>query len=127
MKDKKFYKVTPFLPVRNIQETLVYYKHELGFYDEWTWGKDGGIRRDEMRLLFGENPGYLSSINKESYGFELVWFVDNVDDIYKEYQDKKLNIVSELKDEPWGIREFTIKDINGYFIRISETIASKKQ
>ena len=62
MKTKKFIRSNPHLPVKNLQQTLDFYRDTLGFYDEWTWAnkddkfKDGGIRRDDMRLLFGEDP-----------------------------------------------------------------------
>lgn len=125
MKQKKFYKVTPFIPVRNLRQTLDYYKNKLGFDNEWIMNKDGGIQRDEMRLLFGENPDHLLSINSDKHKFELVWFVDCVDDIYNEYIEKEIEALTKPTDEPWGIREFTIKDINGYLIRISETIQTK--
>jgi uncharacterized glyoxalase superfamily protein PhnB len=123
MREKKFHKILPFLPVRNLRETLDFYKNSFGFYDDWMLGdKDGGIKRDELRLLFGENPGHLNHINNDEHRLEIVWFVENVDEIYAEYKLRNLNIVSDLKDEPWGIREFTVEDINGYFIRISETV-----
>ncbi|MCW5909681.1 MAG: VOC family protein [Cyclobacteriaceae bacterium] len=125
MKQKTFYKVTPFIPVESLQQTLNYYKDKLGFDKEWVMGKDGGIQRDEMRLLFGENPDHLLLINNDKYRLELVWFVDCVDEIYNEYKEKEIDVLTESTDEPWGIREFTIKDINGYLIRISETIQAK--
>jgi len=49
-----------------------------------------------------------------------------VDDIYNEYLAREIEVLTKPTDEPWGIREFTIKDINGYLIRISETIQTKK-
>ena len=61
MKPKKFIRTNPHLPVRNLLQTLDYYRDHLGFYEEWTWtngeGKvvDGGIKRDDMRLLFAED------------------------------------------------------------------------
>src|SRR5690606_8462544 len=64
---KKFIKSTIHLPVRNLRETLDYYRDVLGFHDEWTSpnadGKltDGGIRRDDLRLLFGEDPDFVGS------------------------------------------------------------------
>lgn len=125
MKQKTFYKVTPFIPVRSLQQTLDYYRDKLGFYKEWVMGKDGGIQRDEMRLLFSENPDHLLLINSDKHRFELVWFVDCVDEINSEYKEKEIDVLTEPTDEPWGIREFTIKDINGYLIRISETIQTK--
>lgn len=126
MKQIKFYKVTPFIPVRNLKQTLDYYKNKLGFDKEWIMNKDGGIQRDEMRLLFGENPDHLQLINGDKHKFELVWFVDGVDDIYNEYLAREIEVLTKPTDEPWGIREFTIKDINGYLVRISETIQTRK-
>ena len=73
MKAKKFIRSNPHLPVKNLRQTLDYYQETLGFYDEWTWPDkngnpiDGGIRRDEMRLLFGEEPDIADSNAKIRY------------------------------------------------------------
>lgn len=124
MKPKKFHRVNPFIPVKNIQETLDFYRDTLGFYDEWKWGDtDGGIRRDDMRVIFCGDPEYVAAINNDIYSFILIWFVDNVDDIYNEYKEKGINIMQDIENKPWGIREFTIRDINGYSIRVSEGIS----
>jgi len=119
---KFFYKTVPFLPVNDLEETIRYYTKELGFKDEWFWGNpptDAGCHRDELSLLFNQNESLAEKIK----GFELVMFVDNVDDIYEEFKAKPgIEITSSLKDEPWGIREFTVRDINGYLLRISCSI-----
>lgn len=119
---KFFYKTIPFLPVRNIEETITYYKTQLGFKDEWFWGDpptDAGCHRDELSMLFNQNP----SLTEKIQGFELVMFVDDVDGIYEDFScNDNIEITSQIKDEPWGIREFTVKDINGYLLRISCSI-----
>jgi len=121
MKPKKFHHVNPFLPVINLKDTLNFYRDKLGFYDEWIWEEiDGGIRRDEMRLMFQQAPGYTQLINSENCRFVLMWFVDNADEIYSEYKENKIEIVNEIADRPWGTREFSIRDINGYEIRVAE-------
>jgi hypothetical protein len=56
---------------------------------------------------------------------EIIWIVEQVDDIYAEYTQKDLTLLSELENKPWGMREFTIKDINGYSIRIAEPIENE--
>jgi uncharacterized glyoxalase superfamily protein PhnB len=127
MKAKKFYKCSPFLPVKNLRETLDFYRGTFGFYEEWTWGAlDGGIRRDELRLIFCEDPGYVKEINNDTYHFTLIWFVDNVDDVYKEFKEKNIPILRDIRNEPYGIREFAVADNNGYVIRVSEGIAAEK-
>jgi uncharacterized glyoxalase superfamily protein PhnB len=123
MKSKKFYHCVPFMPVRNLQETIDYYRDKLGFYNEWFWkNMDAGIARDNMRLLFNYAPDHVDMINTQDKHFEVMWFVDNVNEIYQEYKEKDVTIASELEDKPWGVREFTVLDINGYYLRIAEGI-----
>ena len=115
---------TPFLPVADLRETLQFYKDRLGFYDEWIWedGFDAGIRRDNLRLLFNADPDYVSRFDVLGKGFEIVWFVKDLDEIYNEYALKDIEIISPPGDKAWNRREFTIRDINGYAIRISEAL-----
>ena len=123
MKQKKFNRLNAFIPVNDIRETLDYYRDQLGFCEEWTMGTDGGIRRDDMRLIFCQDPDYVPVINNDTYRFVLIWFVDNVDDIYREFkEERKIPIIKDIENKPWGIREFSIYDNNGYHIRISEPV-----
>jgi hypothetical protein len=121
MKPKKFNRLTAFIPVNDLRQTLDYYRDKFGFIDEWTMGTDGGLRRDDLRVLFCQNPDYVPQINNEAYHFVLIWFVDNVDEIYREFkEERKLEIVSDIETKPWRMREFSITDNNGYLIRVSE-------
>lgn len=116
---KKFSHTVPSLPVNNLRETIAYYRYVLGFSKEWFWGNpptDAGISRDNMKLLFGKNPDMV----KHMQGFEVMMFVEGIDAIYREHCFKGVTIVSEIEDKPWGVREYTIRDINGYHLRIAE-------
>ena len=129
MKAKKFIRSNPHLPVKNLRQTLDYYRDTLGFYDEWTWANqdgqitDGGIRRDEMRLLFAEDPEFTAIINgyKKSH-LPLMWFVENIDEIFAEYEARDIEFADALRTHPYGLREFSFIDINGYYIRVAEGV-----
>jgi uncharacterized glyoxalase superfamily protein PhnB len=41
--------------------------------------------------------------------------VEDVDEYYERYRSK-VDIIDEIEDKPWGDREFTFKDPNGYLI-----------
>ena len=117
----KFSHAVPFMPVRNLKETINYYRDQLGFSDEWFWeDTDAGIRRNDLRLLFMHDPEFVSRINENGRHFEICWFVRNVDEVYKEYQLKEVNIVSKLEVKPWNVKEFTLEEINGYWIRVGQ-------
>jgi len=123
MKTKKFLRSGPHLPVKNLTATLDYYRDVLGFYEEWRWGEtDGGIRRDDMQLLFVHDTGFTDQINNSTYRLNLVWFVDNIDEIFSEYKLRGIEIASPLTDYPYDLREFAFIDINGYYIRVAEMI-----
>jgi uncharacterized glyoxalase superfamily protein PhnB len=126
MKTIKFIRSNPHLPVRNLKETLDYYRDNLGFYDEWSWtnkdGKvtDGGIRRNDMRLLFAEDPDFTNTINNKNHRLPLMWFVNNIEEVYAEFQNRNIEIADTLKTHPYGLREFAFIDINDYYIRVAE-------
>jgi len=120
-KSKKFNRSNPHLPVKNLRETINYYRDHLGFYDEWIFGeKDGGIQRDDMHLLFFEDPGFVNIINNEDHRLSLMWFVNNIDEIYSEFKQRKIELADDLREHPYGLREFAFIDMNGYYIRVAE-------
>jgi len=127
MKPKKFIRTNPHLPVRNLRQTLDYYRDHLGFYEEWTWtndeGKvvDGGIKRYDMRLLFAEDPEFVNGINSyKKNRLPMMWFVANIDEIFSEFQKREIEFEDTLRMHPYGLREFSFVDINGYYIRVAE-------
>ena len=118
---KKFISSSPHLPVKDLRLTLQYYRDKLGFTDEWTFGeKDGGIQRDDLRLLFAENDDFTNDINNKVHRLPLMWFVDDIDSVYAEFKNRDIEIADELRTHPYGLREFAFVDINGYYIRIAE-------
>ena len=122
MAAKKFIRSAAHLPVKNLRETLDYYRNVLGFSEEWIMGKDGGIHRDEMRLLFSEDPGFIKDMNNQQHRLPLLWFVQNIDDIFSEFQQRDIEILDAIREHPYGLREFAFIDLNGYYIRIAEPL-----
>ncbi|MFI5153995.1 MAG: VOC family protein [Chitinophagales bacterium] len=121
MKETKFIRNNPHLPVKDLKLTLAYYRDVLRFYEEWTFGeKDGGIRSDDMRLLFAEDPEFISQINNDHHRLPLMWFVDNIEELFIEFKEKNIKIADDLRTHPYGLKEFAFIDINGYYIRITE-------
>jgi hypothetical protein len=123
MKSNKFIRSGIHLPAKNLLQTITYYKEVLGFYDEWTEGdKDGGLQRDDMRLLFAEDPGFVSEINNDKHRLPLMWFVENIEEIYAEFKKRKIEFADELRTHSYGLKEFAFIEINGYYIRVAERI-----
>jgi len=84
--------------------------------------KDVSIRRNDLRLLFGENKEFVERMNSSKQRLQLVWFVKNIDQVYQEFGGKNIALADPLRIHACQMREFAFIDINGYYIRISEGI-----
>jgi uncharacterized glyoxalase superfamily protein PhnB len=62
-----------------------------------------------------------------SAGNEVMLFVSGVDALYTEHRGRGAPISSELRDQPWGLREYSVRDPNGYILRFAEGIARAKE
>ena len=123
MATKKFIRSNPHLPVKNLRLTLDYYRDELGFYDDWTFGdKDGGIRRDDIRLLFAEDDDFTGDINNNQHRLPLMWFVENIEQVLSEFKQRNVELADDLRVHPYGLKEFAFVDVNGYYIRVAEGV-----
>ena len=123
MGTKKFIRSNPHLPVKNLRLTLDYYRDKLGFYDEWMFGeKDGGIRRDDLMLLFTEDGAFTDNVNNTQHRLPLMWFVENIEQILSEFKQRSIEIVDDLRVHSYGLKEFAFVDVNGYYIRVAEGV-----
>ena len=119
---KKFLSLGTHLPVKDLRETLEYYR-KLGFTDEWKEGdSDGGIRRDGLRMLFAQDPAFTGDINNARHRLPLLWFVEGIENIFAEFRERGIGFADTLRKHPYGLKEFAFIDVNGYYIRVAEAV-----
>jgi catechol 2,3-dioxygenase-like lactoylglutathione lyase family enzyme len=99
--------------VKNLNKTIAFYE-TLGFenkkqdathatlYSNWFWIDFLVIGKDE-RAKPEKGAGTLLYLS-----------VDNVDEFHEYLVSKKLKPVTKPQDQPWGNREFIIRDPDGY-------------
>ena len=110
--------VQPILAVRDVVETTCYYREVLGFGDVWLWGEPpshGGANQDEVQIQFTRNP----ALAETAEGRQLWIRVRNVAGLYAQHQARGAEIVGTLEAKPWGVSEYTVRDINGYHLRFA--------
>jgi catechol 2,3-dioxygenase-like lactoylglutathione lyase family enzyme len=117
MKTASFREVNPVLAVRNVDAAIRYYTEKLGFrvsfQDSPTDPKYAGVRRDNVEL-------HLQWHDEKDFKYDgsdppiLRFIVDDPDSLYEEYKMKNaLGPKSEVKDTPWGTREFGLFEPDG--------------
>jgi hypothetical protein len=48
--------------------------------------------------------------------------IENIDSLYEEYLLKRVEMLSQIENKPWGQREFSIKTIDGHRITFGEKL-----
>lgn len=121
-----FSHVEPVLAVEDVSETILYWHHVLGFPSKWTWGKPpdhGGVSWQKVFIQFSKNP-VLANVSKGNS----IWIrLRNVEALYSFHQKKNAEIVAPLENQPWGMAQYTLKEINGYFLHFAGVITDRKK
>ena len=122
--------LSPLLAARNMKRTIEFYKNTLGFEMGMAFPTADNpeyvdLSKDGMVLMFvpAENLG-IGSEEKFGAGVNLYMEIDgDIDEYYDELKKKGVKLADDIKDEPFGIRDFTIEDIDGYRLTFNQVIA----
>ena len=100
--------LVPELPVEDVERAQQYYRDVLGFEIGWLYpGKEMGAvsRRDVVIFFRRTKPPFAPAVH---------WvFAEDVDASYDELKTSGANIVEPLAKKPWGLRQFTVDDLDG--------------
>jgi len=101
-------KPVPELPVADVERAQEHYRDALGFEIGWLYpGKEiGAVSRDGFAIFFRKRtPPFAPAVN---------WvFAEDIDGSYEELKSSGANIVEPLERKPWGLRQFTVMDLDG--------------
>jgi predicted enzyme related to lactoylglutathione lyase len=98
----------PELPVEDVERAQQHYRDALGFEIGWLApGADiGAVSRGRVAIFF----------RRRAHPFEpaVHWiFAAEIDATYEELRSLGARIVEPLELKPWGLRQFTVEDVDG--------------
>jgi len=98
----------PELPVLDVEQAQIYYRDVLGFEIAWTLEDKsmGAVGREGIAIFFGKHAHPTPTHH---------WiFAIDIDATYQEMKTRSANIVDDIENKPWNLRQFTIEDLNGH-------------
>ena len=119
--------ISPTLAVRNMKETIEFYTNSLGFklgmcFPDANNPEYADLSKDGMVLMIipAKNLG-IGGEEKLGTGVNLYMQIDgDIDEYYCELKSRGVDISVDIKDEPYGIRDFTVEDVNGYNLTFNQ-------
>ncbi|MTI41188.1 VOC family protein [Fulvivirga lutimaris] len=128
----KLEKLTPNLMVEDVQQTINYYHGVLAFEkidtvpengEDLVWAR---MKKGEVEIMFQEEDSLKSDIPEirhEKIGGGTTLFIQMTGiQEYYDYLYSSADVVVQMKETFYGMKEFTIRDINGYYLTFAEPI-----
>ena len=102
--------------VSNLKRAAKFYEEILGLEKKYKYASYVGFECGGVEIGLIPKPKEEQKSNLLSPSVELL--VDNVDKVYDELKRKRVKVIKELHDEPWGGREATFTDPDGNILEI---------
>ena len=121
--------ISPSLSVKDINETLDFYTKKLGFMPGMTFpNPDTPVYADATKdgMIFMFTTAASGAKGKMGAGVNLYLQIDGDIDAYYNDLQKRGVIVTDIKNEPFGIRDFTVEDPDGYQLTFNAPVKSQE-
>lgn len=118
----------PVLVVVDVVAAANHYRDALGFAYDRFWGTPPGfviLRRDGHALMLKQapSPADVTPLAKVVGIWSAYFWVENVLALHAEYVARGAIIDYGPCDQPYGCREFGIRDLDGHDIGFGQSIA----
>jgi uncharacterized glyoxalase superfamily protein PhnB len=121
----KLESVRPVLAVNNIDDTIRYYRDVLGFecanqMDGWA-----ALCKDNVEVMISL-PNAHEPFEKPALTGSIYFNTSDVDALWEQIKEK-VSIVYPIENFFYGLREFAIRDNNGYILQFGQEISDSAQ
>ena len=116
---------SPSFTVNDLEKSLAFYRDVVGFGIEETWKDDGkvvgaSLRAGNVSFMIGQDDWKKGRDRKKGEGFRMFCMTKaNVDDLAKRIEKKGGRLDQGPTDQPWGFRDITLTDPDGFKITIA--------
>jgi predicted enzyme related to lactoylglutathione lyase len=109
----------PVLPVTDVAATQEYYRDVFGFTIEWR-NEDlfGGVTHGDIMLFF-------EKWEAPPRGLTVMLHTDDADAVHRAVTAAGAVVVDPIATRSGGMREFTVEDSNGHYLRIGHVDESQ--
>jgi catechol 2,3-dioxygenase-like lactoylglutathione lyase family enzyme len=108
----------PGIEVRDLSAAIDFYVNKLGFVQAFTWGEPpsfAGVNLGRVQIFLRQGTP-TPSANTAASSF----IVDDVDALYEFHRANSVPIAVEIDDRPYGIRDYAVRDADGYYLSFGQ-------
>jgi uncharacterized glyoxalase superfamily protein PhnB len=110
------------LAVKNLREEADYYIEKLGFDRDFTAPGWEFLSFGDFKVMLGECADEMTAEATGNHSWFAHALIGNVDEVYREFIDRGAEILSQVGNKPWGIREFSVVTPDGHRIVFGQMV-----
>jgi catechol 2,3-dioxygenase-like lactoylglutathione lyase family enzyme len=110
------------LAVHDVRRSADFYVKMLGFN---IVGEPPGwifVSRDNCKIMLGECPEDMEPSELGCHSYFACLRVADADSYYKDLKAKGADLLSDIQDKPWKMREFGLRTVDGHRITIGHSL-----
>jgi uncharacterized glyoxalase superfamily protein PhnB len=116
----------PYFPVPDVGSIGTYYRDVFGFQCEYAAGSPPEFAvysRNGAALMFRrvQEPALICPNERQGGTWDAFFWVSDVEALYDELILKSATVVYQPVVQPYGMKEFAVRDPNGYVLGFGQT------
>src|SRR5438105_11495212 len=110
------------LAVHDVRRSAKFHVEMLGFSIVREPPGSVFVAKDNCMIMLGECPDDMPASALGCHSYFAYLRVDDADAYYRDLQAKSAEMLSQIEDKPWGMREFGVRTPDGHRIMIGHAI-----
>jgi uncharacterized glyoxalase superfamily protein PhnB len=114
----------PMLATENLAQTIEFYTQNLGFECQGKYPEENpcwaSLCQGNVEIAFNLSNAY-TAFEKPLLTGSIYLNVENIDELWEKLKDT-VEIVYPIENFDYGMREFGIRDCNGYVLNLGQNI-----
>lgn len=106
------------LSVRDVRAAGDFYANKLGFCVAFTEGDPptfAGVNLGDVQI-------FLSKGTPAPEGCSVYFVIGDADAAYEFHRANGVEIIEHPQDQPYGLREYTVRDLDGYYLNFGHRL-----
>jgi uncharacterized glyoxalase superfamily protein PhnB len=121
---KNYSSAVPVIATDDVTRTVSYFEQTLEFEQQWTWGEPpvyAGVKAGRALLYLCQDTDLATAIRERRLSPDVFLWVSDIDSVYAQHRPSGAEITEELATRPWGVRQYVVREPNGYCLKVAES------
>ena len=118
--------IAPQFLVDDLQVAIEYYQEKLGFATDFVYQSFYAcVSRDGCSIHLKWAPKTVNdrTDRRQNEHLDAYIGVRGIEELFAELESKAARVIRRLEERPWGFRDFSVEDPDGYILCFSEETA----